>query len=127
MTYVGWPRSILSLAVAYSHGGGTCPEQHWGLLVTGEEFYLRYRHGDASLHVGPEDCDWPNLPGYGWGVCRAGIEVSADEYEGDFPSPKLRNDTFETLLARLRPGWLLNGRAPLVAELVPIELRKESR
>jgi hypothetical protein len=116
--YVGWPRSILSLAVAHSDGGGTCPEQHWGWLINGEEFYLRYRHGQASLHVGPEDCDWPNLPNYGWGACREALDVSDDPYEGDFRSGLVRDATFETLLARLRPGWLLNGRAPVVGRLI---------
>ncbi len=41
--------------VAESHGGGACPEQHWGVLADGRVFYFRMRHGWASLCLGP---DW---------------------------------------------------------------------
>lgn len=116
-------RSISHITVVHSTGGGTCPEQHWGWLITGEEFYLRYRHGQASLHIGPHDCDWPNLPDYGWGLCRAGMQVSDDEYEGDFRSERELVETFEVLLAELRPGWLLQtardaGHEPILSPFV---------
>lgn len=46
--------TILDPRVATSHGGGACPEQHWGVLVDGRVFYFRYRHGWASVTLAPE-------------------------------------------------------------------------
>jgi len=46
--------SIRDPRVLTSHGGGACPVQHWGVLTDGRVFYFRYRHGWASINLGPE-------------------------------------------------------------------------
>lgn len=43
-----------------SWGGGACPEQHWGHLKDGRCFYLRMRHGVATLVLGAAGLD-PNV------------------------------------------------------------------
>lgn len=48
--------------VVESSGGGACPEQHWGTLDDGRVFYLRYRHGQARLHVGPPGTPLNDMP-----------------------------------------------------------------
>ena len=45
--------SIRDPRIATSHGGGVCPVQHWGVLVDGRVFYFRYRHGHATVTLGP--------------------------------------------------------------------------
>lgn len=46
-------RSIDDPRVAESHGGGACPEQHWGTLTDGRRFYFRYRSAWASVRLAP--------------------------------------------------------------------------
>lgn len=48
--------------VAESHGGGMCPEQHWGVLTDGRVFYFRMRHGRASLRLAPHWFETECLP-----------------------------------------------------------------
>lgn len=43
--------SINHRRIRFSTGGGLDPEQHYGVLIDGRFFYLRYRHGRASLQV----------------------------------------------------------------------------
>ena len=58
----GQQPSIGDLRVAASHGGGACPEQHWGVLTDGRVFYFRYRHGIASLVLAPAWFEASELP-----------------------------------------------------------------
>lgn len=51
----GEGNSLNDPRVATSHGGGWCPVQHWGVLTDSRMFYFRYRHGWASVGLGP---DW---------------------------------------------------------------------
>ena len=50
----GEASSLNDPRVVTSHGGGACPVQHWGVLTDGRVFYFRYRHGWASISLGPE-------------------------------------------------------------------------
>ena len=89
--------------VAESHGGGACPEQHEGVLTTGEHFYFRYRHGWASLTLGDRPgvygppTRYVNSPGF---IAEQGMEVG-DGLQGIFDDDEQRNSTFSTLLDRL--------------------------
>lgn len=56
--------SIRDPRVATSHGGGACPEQHWGVLTDGRVFYFRYRHGWASVTLAPHWYEPGRLPAY---------------------------------------------------------------
>ncbi len=54
--------SLLDPRVASSHGGGMMPVQHWGVLTDGRVFYFRYRHGSASVALGPSWYEGHLLP-----------------------------------------------------------------
>ena len=54
------PSTVTDPRVERSWGGGACPEQHWGHLKDGRCFYLRMRHGWATLQLGPAGLD-PNV------------------------------------------------------------------
>lgn len=55
-------KTLSDSRVVSSHGGGMCPEQHWGELTDGSVFYFRMRHGWAELHVGPPGTNEADLP-----------------------------------------------------------------
>ena len=47
--------------VIESHGGGACPEQHFGELIDGRIFYFRFRSNCAQLHVGTQGEILPSI------------------------------------------------------------------
>lgn len=80
--------SLSDPRVASSHGGGWCPVQHWGVLTDGRVFYFRYRHGCASVALGPDWFEAEFLPAFDprttmeeWNVAYA-----AGARDGDLPN-----------------------------------------
>lgn len=114
-------RSIVHPRVVQSDGGGVCPEQHYGVLADGRSFYLRYRHGSASLQVldrPPGVYDLPVVnPFFDREACNAaaaaGVEYTgppfwaeptvwvsvSEEDDGYFQDGAEKLDTFSQLLA----------------------------
>jgi hypothetical protein len=116
--------AITDPRVERSWGGGACPEQHWGYLKDARCFYLRMRHGWATLQLGPAGLDpnvdlplvnplWNNedfsaalatgetYPHPFFAEPRPGLSVYPGEADGDagfFYTPEDRNQTFSTLL-----------------------------
>jgi hypothetical protein len=66
--------------VAESHGGGACPEQHWGTLIDGQIFYFRFRSNCAQLHLGVEGEELPVVDGSLW---RLPVGYLNDIYPGE--------------------------------------------
>ncbi len=69
---------------------GGCPVQIEGTLVDGHHFYFRYRHGYASLGVGPTEDAAIRDPD------AAGMEYG-DGWVGVFESAAERNSVFSQL------------------------------
>jgi hypothetical protein len=119
-------KSIDHPSVEESTGGGLCPEQHYGHLMTGEAFYLRLRHGNVQLHLGlpgesisdlpASNPDWepdPDGPhvayqalchpsGY-WRQPYAAYQFY-DNDNGWFESDKDRVQAFDMLIEALKPS-----------------------
>lgn len=87
--------TITDPRIERSWGGGACPEQHWGHLKDGRCFYLRMRHGVATLQLGPAGLD-PNvdLP------LRNPLYISADA-DAAFAAGEVYDQPF---FAEPRPG-----------------------
>lgn len=134
-------RTIDDDRVAESHGGGACPEQHWGTLIDGRRFYFRYRSAWASIRLSPAWYDgdlhardlrvtreqWQeaydrgdeNLPSL-WLGPAAGIQTREDDpYHGWFDDAMERAIVFAACLDQVwdepfdEEGWELHrGRKP---------------
>lgn len=70
-----------------------CPEQWEGTLIDGSHFYFRYRHGVASLGVGPDEgsaVDDPNEVSMRYGDSMQGILDGAESRRAAFAELMLR-------------------------------------
>lgn len=80
--------------VSFKMTCGACPEAYEGFLDDGKWFYFRYRHGSASVSVGPPEED------YGWASLRA-KQHYGDPLDGRWQTEEERDTVFSDLLSEL--------------------------